>query len=127
MVQNSRLGAEVKASHLSYCGDARLGRGVHVDAGTITANFDGTSKHPNTIGEGSSIGANAVLVAPVTLGRDVTVAAGSAITKDVADNTLAIARCRQVEKKDWHRPAAPHGSSATGGETEPSSQGQAST
>ncbi|MCY4056298.1 MAG: bifunctional UDP-N-acetylglucosamine diphosphorylase/glucosamine-1-phosphate N-acetyltransferase GlmU [Cyanobacteria bacterium MAG CAR4_bin_6] len=106
-VKNSRLGADVKAGHLSYLGDARLGRGVNVGAGTITANFDGTSKHPTTIGEGSSIGANAVLVAPVTLGRDVTVAAGSTITKDVADDGLAVARCRQVEKKDWHKPAIP--------------------
>ena len=98
-VKNSRLDADVKAGHLSYLGDARLGRGVNVGAGTITANFDGTSKHPTTIGEGSSIGANAVLVAPVTVGRDVTVAAGSTITQDVTDDALAIARCRQVEKK----------------------------
>jgi len=127
-VKNSHLGAQVKASHLSYLGDARLGRGVNVGAGTVTANFDGTSKHPTTVGEGSSIGANAVLVAPVTLGRDVTVAAGSTITKDVADDALAIARCRQVEKKAWHKPAAPHPSNATpGSETEPSSQDQDST
>ncbi|SAY38266.1 bifunctional UDP-N-acetylglucosamine diphosphorylase/glucosamine-1-phosphate N-acetyltransferase GlmU [Candidatus Synechococcus spongiarum] len=127
-VKNSRLGPEVKASHLTYLGDAQLGRGVNVGAGTITANFDGASKHPTTIGEGSSIGANTVLVAPVTLGRDVTIAAGSTITKDVTDDALAIARCRQVQKKAWHKPAAaPHSSSATGGEIEPSSQGQAST
>ena len=107
-VKNSRLDAEVKAGHLSYLGDARLGRGVNVGAGTITANFDGTGKHPTTVGEGSSIGANAVLVAPVTLGRDVTVAAGSTITDDVTDDALAVARCRQVEKKAWHRPADPH-------------------
>ena len=127
-VKNSHLGAEVKASHLTYLGDARLGRGVNVGAGTVTANFDGMSKHPTTVGEGSSIGANAVLVAPVTLGQDVTVAAGSTITNDVPDDALAIARCRQVEKKDWHKPAAPPSASATaGGETEPSSQGQDST
>ncbi len=109
-VKNSHLGADVKASHLSYLGDAQLGRGVNVGAGTITANFDGTSKHPTAIGEGSSIGANTVLVAPVTVGRDVTVAAGSTITKDVTDNALAISRCRQVEKKGWHKTADPHGS-----------------
>ncbi|WP_025782141.1 bifunctional UDP-N-acetylglucosamine diphosphorylase/glucosamine-1-phosphate N-acetyltransferase GlmU [Candidatus Synechococcus spongiarum] len=122
-VKNSRLGADVKAGHLSYLGDARLGRGVNVGAGTITANFDGTGKHPTTIGEGSSIGANSVLVAPVTLGRDVTVAAGSTITKDVADDGLAIARCRQVEKKDWRKPAAPHrsGSVSEAGEKTKSS------
>ena len=112
-VKNSRLGADVKASHLSYLGDARLGRGVNVGAGTITANFDGISKHLTTVGEGSSIGANAVLVAPVTLGRDVTVAAGSTITKDVTDDALAIARCRQVEKKPWRKPANPHGADST--------------
>ena len=121
-VKNSHLGAQVKASHLTYLGDAQLGHGVNVGAGTITANFDGTGKHPTTIGEGSSIGANAVLVAPVTLGRDVTVAAGSTITKDVTDHALAIARCRQVEKKAWRKPAAPDSSSATPGrEAEPSS------
>ncbi len=109
-VKNSRLGADVKASHLSYLGDAQLGRGVNVGAGTITANFDGTSKHPTAIGEGSSIGANTVLVAPVTVGQDVTVAAGSTITKDVTDHALAVARCRQVEKKGWHKTADSHGS-----------------
>lgn len=124
-VKNSRLGAEVKANHLSYLGDAQLGRGVNVGAGAITANFDGISKHPTTIGEGSSIGANAVLVAPVTLGRDVTVAAGSTITKDVADEALAIARCRQVEKKTGYKPEAPHGASSTPGEAadQPPKQG----
>ncbi|MYG39165.1 MAG: bifunctional UDP-N-acetylglucosamine diphosphorylase/glucosamine-1-phosphate N-acetyltransferase GlmU [Synechococcus sp. SB0676_bin_10] len=125
-VKNSRLGADVKAGHLSYLGDARLGRGVNVGAGTITANFDGTGKHPTTIGEGSSIGANAVLVAPVTLGRDVTVAAGSTITKDVADDALAVARCRQVEKEAWHKPAAPYRSATTPNRdpADPFSQGQ---
>lgn len=117
-VKNSRLGADVKASHLSYLGDAHLGRGVNVGAGAITANFDGISKHPTTVGEGSSIGANAVLVAPVTLGRDVTVAAGSTITNDVTDDALAIARCRQVEKKAWRKPANPHGADSTPGEAE---------
>ena len=102
-VKNSRLDAEVKASHLSYLGDAQLGRGVNVGAGTVTANFDGTSKHPTTIGEDSSIGANSVLVAPVTIGRGVTVAAGSTITRDVTDGALAIARCRQVEKQGWRK------------------------
>lgn len=121
-VKNSHLGADVKASHLSYLGDARLGRGVNVGAGTVTANFDGTGKHPTTIGEGSSIGANAVLVAPVTLGRDVTVAAGSTITNDVADDALAVARCRQMEKTAWRKPADPHRSnSMPGGEADPSS------
>ena len=104
-----------------------MGQGVNVGAGTITANFDGTNKHPTTIGEGSSIGANTVLVVPVTLGRNVTTGAGSTITKDVTDNALAVARSRQVEKKDWHKPAASHPSSATGGEAGPSSQGQDST
>ena len=117
-VKNSHLDADVKASHLSYLGDAHLGRGVNVGAGTITANFDGSSKHPTTVGEGSSIGANAVLVAPVTLGRDVTVAAGSTITNDVTDDALAIARCRQVEKKPWRKPANPHGADPTSSQAE---------
>jgi len=107
-VKNSQLDDNVKASHLSYLGDAQLGRGVNVGAGTITANFDGVSKHRTTIGEGSSIGANSVLVAPVQLGKDVTVAAGSTITRDVADEALAIARCRQLEKQGWQKPPAHH-------------------
>ena len=98
-VKNSRLGAGVKANHLSYLGDADLGANVNVGAGTITANFDGLRKHRTVIGAGSKTGANSVLVAPITLGAGVTVAAGSTLTQNVPDGALAFGRARQVVKE----------------------------
>ena len=103
-IKNSRLGEGVKANHLSYLGDADLGAGVNVGAGTITANFDGLRKHRTAIGAGSKTGANSVLVAPITLGSGVTVAAGSTLTHNVPDGALAFGRARQVVKENW-RPA----------------------
>jgi len=97
-VKNSQLAAGVKANHLSYLGDADLGANVNVGAGTITANFDGVRKHRTVIGAGSKTGANSVLVAPITLGQGVTVAAGSTLTHDVPDGALAFGRARQVVK-----------------------------
>jgi bifunctional UDP-N-acetylglucosamine pyrophosphorylase/glucosamine-1-phosphate N-acetyltransferase len=97
-VKNSRLGAGVKANHLSYLGDADLGAGVNVGAGTITANYDGVRKHRTTIGAGSKTGANSTLVAPIRLGENVTVAAGSTLTDDVPAGALAFGRARQVVK-----------------------------
>ncbi len=85
-------------------GDARLGRGVNVGAGTITCNYDGANKHRTEIGDGAFIGSNTALVAPVSVGRGATVGAGSTIGKDVADNALAVTRARQVSKADWPRP-----------------------
>jgi bifunctional UDP-N-acetylglucosamine pyrophosphorylase/glucosamine-1-phosphate N-acetyltransferase len=98
-VKNSRLGAGVKANHLSYLGDADLGANVNVGAGTITANFDGLRKHRTVIGASSKTGANSVLVAPITLGAGVTVAAGSTLTQNVPDGALAFGRARQVVKE----------------------------
>jgi bifunctional UDP-N-acetylglucosamine pyrophosphorylase/glucosamine-1-phosphate N-acetyltransferase len=100
-VKNSQVGAGVKANHLSYLGDADLGANVNVGAGTITANYDGVRKHRTVIGAGSKTGANSVLVAPITLGERVTVAAGSALTEDVPSGALALGRARQVNKLDW--------------------------
>ncbi|MCX5967709.1 MAG: bifunctional UDP-N-acetylglucosamine diphosphorylase/glucosamine-1-phosphate N-acetyltransferase GlmU [Cyanobacteria bacterium] len=100
-VKNSRLGEGVKANHLSYLGDADLGAGVNVGAGTITANYDGVRKHRTAIGAGSKTGANSTLVAPIRLGENVTVAAGSTLTMDVPSRALAFGRARQVVKKDW--------------------------
>ena len=97
-VKNSRLGAGVKANHLSYLGDADLGAGVNVGAGTITANYDGVRKHRTAIGAGSKTGANSTLVAPIHLGENVTVAAGSTLTDDVPAGALAFGRARQVVK-----------------------------
>ncbi len=98
-VKNSRLGEGVKANHLSYLGDADLGAGVNVGAGTITANYDGVHKHRTTIGAGSKTGANSTLVAPIRLGERVTVAAGSTLTDDVPAGALAFGRARQVVKE----------------------------
>jgi bifunctional UDP-N-acetylglucosamine pyrophosphorylase/glucosamine-1-phosphate N-acetyltransferase len=100
-VKNSRLGAGVKANHLSYLGDADLGAAVNVGAGTITANFDGSRKHRTVVGANSKTGANSVLVAPIRLGEGVTVAAGSTLTDDVPAGALALGRARQVVKENW--------------------------
>jgi len=100
-LKNSTLGDRTNVAHLSYLGDATLGYKVNIGAGTITANYDGVNKHPTQIGDRSKTGANSVLVAPVTLGSDVTIAAGSTITEDVPDDCLAIARARQVVKPGW--------------------------
>ncbi len=98
-VKNSRLGEGVKANHLSYLGDADLGDGVNVGAGTVTANYDGVRKHRTAIGAGSKTGANSTLVAPIRLGEQVTVAAGSTLTEDVPAGALAFGRARQVVKE----------------------------
>lgn len=100
-IKKTTFGAKVNAAHLSYLGDATLGDRVNIGAGTITANYDGKQKHQTKIGDGSKTGSNSVLVAPVTLGENVTVAAGSVVTKDVEDNALVIARSRQKEISDW--------------------------
>ena len=103
-IKNSQLGSGVKANHLSYLGDADIGSAVNIGAGTITANYDGIRKHRTVIGSNSKTGANSVLVAPITLGTGVTVAAGSTITKNVPSGALALGRARQLVKEDWHGP-----------------------
>lgn len=100
-LKNTKIGDRTAAAHLSYLGDATLGEKVNIGAGTITANYDGTKKHPTKIGDRSKTGSNSVLVAPVTLGEDVSVAAGSIVTEDVPDDSLVIARSRQTVKPGW--------------------------
>ena len=100
-VKKSQLGAGSKVNHLSYVGDASLGANVNVGAGTITANYDGVNKHRTVIGDNSKTGANSVLVAPVTLGDQVTIGAGSTITKNVPDQALAISRAKQMNREGW--------------------------
>ncbi len=102
--KNVEVGEGSKINHLSYVGDARLGRDVNVGAGTITCNYDGANKHRTDIGDGAFIGSNTALVAPVSIGEGATIGAGSTISKDVADHTLAVARGRQVSRPDWPRP-----------------------
>ena len=103
-LKNTEIGDQTNVAHLAYLGDATLGDRVNVGAGTITANYDGVNKHPSQIGSRTKTGANSVLVAPVTLGEDVTVAAGSVVTKNVPDGSLVIARSRQVVRKGWTQP-----------------------
>jgi bifunctional UDP-N-acetylglucosamine pyrophosphorylase/glucosamine-1-phosphate N-acetyltransferase len=97
------LGPGSKANHLAYLGDATVGAGVNVGAGTITCNYDGERKHETRIGDGAFIGTNSSLVAPVQVGAGAYVAAGSTITQDVPDDSLAVARSRQVNKEGWVR------------------------
>lgn len=103
--KNADVGEGSKINHLSYVGDARLGRDVNVGAGTITCNYDGANKHHTDIGDNAFIGSNTALVAPVSVGKGATVGAGSTIAKDVTDYALAITRSRQIEKIDWLRPS----------------------
>lgn len=100
-LKKTQLGDRTNVSHLSYLGDATVGNKVNIGAGTITANYDGVNKHQTHIGDRTKTGSNTVLVAPITLGEDVTVAAGSTVTEDVPDDCLVIARERQVVKPGW--------------------------
>ncbi len=100
-LKNTTLGDRTNVAHLSYLGDAQLGHKVNIGAGTITANYDGVKKHRTQIGDRTKTGSNSVLVAPVTLGQDVTIAAGSTVTKDVPDDCLVLARARQIVKPGW--------------------------
>ncbi|WP_312600934.1 MULTISPECIES: bifunctional UDP-N-acetylglucosamine diphosphorylase/glucosamine-1-phosphate N-acetyltransferase GlmU [Pseudomonas] len=103
-LKNAHLNEGSKAGHLSYLGDAVLGKNCNVGAGTITCNYDGANKYRTEIGDDVFIGSNSSLVAPVTLGDGATTAAGSTITENVPAQTLALGRARQVNKPDWQRP-----------------------
>ena len=97
-VKQAILGKGAKANHLAYLGDAEIGAGANIGAGTITCNYDGFFKYKTWIGEGAFIGSNTAFVAPVSVGKGALIAAGSVITKDVADDAIALARATQVEK-----------------------------
>ncbi len=100
-LKKTSLGHGSKAGHLAYLGDATIGAGVNIGAGTITCNYDGEKKHPTVIEDNVFIGSDTQLVAPVRVGRGAYVAAGSSITSDVPDDSLAIARGRQEIKPGW--------------------------
>ncbi|MBD0385740.1 MAG: bifunctional UDP-N-acetylglucosamine diphosphorylase/glucosamine-1-phosphate N-acetyltransferase GlmU [Nostoc sp. C3-bin3] len=102
-LKNTQLGDRTNAAHLSYIGDTVVGNQVNIGAGTITANYDGVKKHRTKIGDRTKTGSNSVLVAPITLGDDVYIAAGSTVTEDVPDDSLVIARSRQVVKPGWRK------------------------
>ncbi len=100
-IKKSVIGANSNMAHLSYLGDAELGEQVNVGAGTITANYDGQNKHKTFIGDRTKTGANTTLVAPITIGKDVTIAAGSTLTKDVEPDCLVVARSPQKTLPGW--------------------------
>jgi bifunctional UDP-N-acetylglucosamine pyrophosphorylase/glucosamine-1-phosphate N-acetyltransferase len=100
-VKAAEIEAGAKANHLAYIGDARVGAGANVGAGTITCNYDGAAKHRTDIGRGAFIGSNSALVAPVSIGDNAYVGSGSVITDDVPADALALGRGRQVVKEGW--------------------------
>ncbi|WP_240095796.1 bifunctional UDP-N-acetylglucosamine diphosphorylase/glucosamine-1-phosphate N-acetyltransferase GlmU [Thermomonas flagellata] len=102
--KNARIGAGSKANHLTYLGDAEIGAGANIGAGTITCNYDGANKWTTVIGDGAFIGSNSALVAPVTIGAGATIGAGSVIGKDAPAGKLTVARARQVTVEGWQRP-----------------------
>ncbi len=104
-VKNSELGEASKANHLTYLGDAIVGRDVNVGAGTITCNYDGQNKWPTVIGDRAFIGSGAMLVAPVRIGSGATIGAGSTITVSVPAGQLALTRAKQATVERWQRPA----------------------
>jgi bifunctional UDP-N-acetylglucosamine pyrophosphorylase/glucosamine-1-phosphate N-acetyltransferase len=100
-VKKTRLGKGAKANHLTYLGDAEVGPGANIGAGTITCNYDGFLKYKTQIGEGAFIGSNSALVAPVTIGDGAIVGAGSVLTQDVPADALALVRPKQENKQGW--------------------------
>jgi bifunctional UDP-N-acetylglucosamine pyrophosphorylase/glucosamine-1-phosphate N-acetyltransferase len=103
-LKNTRLSAGSKANHLTYLGDAEVGAGVNVGAGTITCNYDGANKWPTVIGDGAFIGSGSMLVAPVSIGAGATIGAGSTITADAPPAKLTLARPKQTTVEGWTRP-----------------------
>lgn len=103
-IKKAQVGQGSKINHLTYVGDARIGSGVNVGAGTITCNYDGANKHLTIIGDGAFIGSNTALVAPVTVGSGATIGAGSTIGRDAPADKLTVTRARQITIDGWKRP-----------------------
>lgn len=103
-VKQSHIGEYTKINHLSYMGDAQVGREVNVGAGTITCNYDGAHKHQTVIGDGVFIGSDCQLIAPVVIGDGATIGAGSTITQDAPPNQLTLSRAKQTTVTHWHKP-----------------------
>lgn len=100
-VKNSSMGNGSKSSHLTYIGDADVGKNVNLGCGVVFVNYDGAKKYRSTVGDDSFVGCNSNLIAPVHLGEGVYVAAGTTITEDVPDDSLCIGRSRQTNKEGW--------------------------
>ncbi|ELY2510951.1 bifunctional UDP-N-acetylglucosamine diphosphorylase/glucosamine-1-phosphate N-acetyltransferase GlmU [Cronobacter sakazakii] len=103
-MKKARLGKGSKAGHLTYLGDAEIGDNVNIGAGTITCNYDGANKHKTIIGDDVFVGSDTQLVAPVTVAKGATIAAGTTVTRNIAENELVLTRVPQVHKQGWHRP-----------------------
>ena len=103
--KKTRLGEASKINHLSYVGDARIGRNVNIGAGVITCNYDGLSKHETVIEDGAFVGSDCQLVAPITIGRDATIGAGSTVTRNAPADALTLSRVRQSTVAGWQRPS----------------------
>lgn len=106
-IKKSTVADGSKVNHLTYIGDAEIGKGVNVGAGTITCNYDGANKHKTVIGDGVFIGSGVELVAPVTIGAGATIGAGTTLTKDAPDNHLTVERAKQVTVEGWKKPSKP--------------------
>jgi bifunctional UDP-N-acetylglucosamine pyrophosphorylase/glucosamine-1-phosphate N-acetyltransferase len=103
-IKQATVGEDSKINHLSYVGDAQVGRGVNVGAGTITCNYDGVNKHRTVIGDGAFIGSGTELVAPVTVGEGATLGAGTTLRKDAPAGLLTLGAERQLTLPHWRRP-----------------------
>ena len=103
-IKKSSIGSASKVNHLSYIGDSVIGNHVNIGAGTITCNYDGANKHKTQIDDGAFIGSGVELVAPVKIGKDATIGAGSTISRDVEDEKLSVERADQKMINDWKRP-----------------------
>ena len=102
-IKKSRIGKNTKINHLSYVGDAVIGKKVNIGAGTITCNYDGKKKNKTKISDGAFIGSNTALVAPIKIGKNSVVGAGSALTKNVKNKSLSLTRSNQIEIKNYKR------------------------
>ncbi len=102
-VKKSKIGENSKINHLSYVGDASIGKNVNIGAGTITCNYDGKRKNKTKISDGAFIGSNTSLIAPIKIGKKATVGAGSALNKNVKDKSLSLTRAKQIEIKNYKR------------------------
>ena len=102
-VKKSKIGKNTKINHLSYVGDATVGKNVNIGAGTITCNYDGKRKNKTKILDGAFIGSNSSLVAPIKIGKNSVVGAGSALTKNVKNKSLSLTRAKQLEIKNYKR------------------------
>ena len=102
-IKKSKLGKNSKINHLSYVGDASIGENVNIGAGTITCNYDGRKKNKTSISDGAFIGSNTALIAPIKIGKKAVVGAGSALTRNVKNKSLALTRSKQIEIKNYKR------------------------